>query len=85
MTLPRSDFLTINGANLYYELAGTGHPLIMVIVGSEDQPSLHEIADMITTQIPGARKVIIPGAGHHPNVEHPVLFNQVVQSFLQHL
>lgn len=54
----------------------------LVIVGSEDQAPLHEIADLVTAQIAGAQKVVIPDAGHHPNLEQPEHFNQVVQSFL---
>ena len=33
-------------------------------------------------QVPGARKAVIPDAGHHPNMEHPTLFNQIVLEFL---
>jgi pimeloyl-ACP methyl ester carboxylesterase len=33
-------------------------------------------------QVTGAQKVIIPDAGHHPNLEQPELFQQVVQRFL---
>ena len=43
---------------------------------------IHEIADLITAQAPNARKVVIPDAGHHPNMEHPELFEQVVREFL---
>jgi pimeloyl-ACP methyl ester carboxylesterase len=37
---------------------------------------------MIAAQVPGARKAVIPDAGHHPNMEHPALFNQIVLEFL---
>jgi len=57
----------------------------LVIVGSEDQAPLHEIADLVTAQIAGAQKVVTPDAGHHPNVEQPELFYQIVQTFLQNL
>lgn len=57
----------------------------LVIVGAEDQPPLHEIADLVTAQIAGAQKVIIPDAGHHPNLEQPELFQQAVQTFLRNL
>jgi len=55
----------------------------LVIIGSEDQAPLQEIADLVTAQITGAQKVVIPEAGHHPNLEQPAFFNQVVQGFLQ--
>ncbi len=54
----------------------------LVIVGSEDQAPLHEIADLLMAQVAGAQKVIIPDADHHPNLEQPELFQQVVQRFL---
>lgn len=57
----------------------------LVLVGSEDQAPLHDIADLLTTQVVGAQKVIIPDAGHHPNLEQPTLFHQVVQRFLHNL
>lgn len=57
----------------------------LVIVGGEDQAPLHEIADLITAQVAGAQKVVIPDAGHHPNIEQVELFQQAVQAFLQKL
>jgi pimeloyl-ACP methyl ester carboxylesterase len=37
---------------------------------------------MVIKQIPHAHKVIIPDAGHHPNMEQPALFNCEVEPFL---
>ena len=54
----------------------------LAIVGDEDVAPILEIADMIAAQVPGARKAVIPDAGHHPNMEHPALFNQIVLEFL---
>ena len=34
-------------------------------------------------RIPGARKVTIPGASHHPPVETPKEFNRVLLNFLR--
>jgi 3-oxoadipate enol-lactonase len=55
----------------------------MVLVGDDDWQPIHEIADQLCNQVPGARKVVIPDAGHHPNMEHPATFNKVVLSFLR--
>jgi pimeloyl-ACP methyl ester carboxylesterase len=33
--------------------------------------------------IPGARKALIPGAAHLPNMEEPAAFNRIVRSFLR--
>ncbi|HET9222426.1 MAG TPA: alpha/beta hydrolase [Roseiflexaceae bacterium] len=54
----------------------------LAIVGDQDLRRIQEIADQVAAQVPGARKVVIPDAGHHPNMEHPALFNQVVLEFL---
>jgi pimeloyl-ACP methyl ester carboxylesterase len=57
----------------------------LAIIGSEDNQMLHDIADMITAQCPNAQRVVIPDAGHHPNLEHPEAFEQIVRSFLSGL
>lgn len=55
----------------------------LVIVGGDDWEPIHEVAQMLADQIPGARKVVIPDAGHHPNIEHPAAFNELVLRFLK--
>ncbi len=35
--------------------------------------------------MPCARKVVISDAGHHPNMEHPALFNATLLGFLRGL
>jgi pimeloyl-ACP methyl ester carboxylesterase len=62
-------------------LAEIGAP-VLAIVGDRDVRQIRDIADLVAAQVPGARKVVIPDAGHHPNMEHPALFNQVVLDFL---
>jgi len=55
----------------------------LVVVGGDDWQPIHDIADQLTKEIPGARKLMIPDAGHHPNMEHPEQFNERVLSFLR--
>ena len=55
----------------------------LAIVGSEDNAMLHTIADLFTSQTPGATKLVIRDAGHHANMEHPEVFNRAVASFLE--
>jgi 3-oxoadipate enol-lactonase len=62
-------------------LAELGMPTL-VTVGANDLRFIREIADAIAAQAPNARKVVIPDAGHHPNMEHPALFEQVLREFL---
>jgi pimeloyl-ACP methyl ester carboxylesterase len=57
----------------------------LVTVGANDLAHIREIAELIAAQAPNARKVVIPDAGHHPNIEHPELFQQVVGEFLAQL
>jgi pimeloyl-ACP methyl ester carboxylesterase len=63
-------------------LAEVGAPTL-AIVGGDDWAPIHEIAGLVESQVPGARKVVIPDAGHHPNMEHPELFDETVLGFLR--
>lgn len=56
----------------------------LVVVGADDKPFLGA-ADYMTAKIPGARKVVIPAAGHAPNVSQPEIFNAEVSRFLSEL
>jgi len=55
----------------------------LVIVAEHDLPRLHDIADLVVREAPHARKEVIADAGHHPNMEHPAQFNDLVLSFLR--
>ena len=54
----------------------------LVVIGSRDAPNLKNIADLLAQKIPGARKVVINEASHHPPVEQPKQFNKVVLDFI---
>jgi 3-oxoadipate enol-lactonase len=56
----------------------------LIVVGERDLPDFHAIADTLQ-QIPNARKVVLPGAGHMCNMENPSRFNEVVLDFLADL
>jgi pimeloyl-ACP methyl ester carboxylesterase len=58
---------------------------MLAIIGSEDHQMLHDIADLLVTQVANAQRVVIPDAGHHPNLEYPEAFDQIVRSFLRGL
>ncbi len=53
----------------------------LVVVGSEDAQFL-SAADVMEQRIPGARKVVLPGAGHAANLDAPDEFNSAVGEFL---
>src|SRR4051812_19599374 len=56
----------------------------LVVVGSEDAPFLRA-ADYMAAKIPGARKLVIEGAGHEANMDAPDVFNAAVVDFLEGL
>jgi len=53
----------------------------LVVVGADDAPFL-AASDYMAAKIPGARKVVIPGAGHAANIDQPEAFNAAVLGFL---
>jgi pimeloyl-ACP methyl ester carboxylesterase len=56
----------------------------LVIVGADDKGFLNA-ADYMAAKIPGARKVVIAGAGHAANIDQPDMFNVAVMEFLQEI
>jgi 3-oxoadipate enol-lactonase len=57
----------------------------LVLVGEHDVPDFVESAERLARDIPGARKVILPGTAHLPSLEQPATFNRVVLEFLHGL
>lgn len=55
----------------------------LVVVGSEDVTDILEIATLLEESIPGARRIVIDGAGHLPNLERPEAFDRAVLPFLR--
>ena len=53
----------------------------LVLAGADDTPFL-AATDYMAAKIPGAKKVIIPGAGHAANIDQPAAFNEAVLGFL---
>lgn len=54
----------------------------MVIEGENSIPSTVESARIFARSIPGATLVLVPEAGHYPQVERPELFFPIVTKFL---
>jgi pimeloyl-ACP methyl ester carboxylesterase len=63
-------------------LGDVGVPTL-VVVGSDDLPDIREIAALLESSIPGARRVEIDGAGHLPNLEQTEAFDRAVLPFLR--
>jgi 3-oxoadipate enol-lactonase len=53
-----------------------------VVVGELDVPCFLEMAEVLADRIPGARKVVVPDAGHMVNMEAPATVNQVVREVI---
>lgn len=53
----------------------------LVLVGGDDKPFLGA-TDYMAAKIPGARKVVIPDAGHAANIDQAGAFNEAVRGFL---
>jgi pimeloyl-ACP methyl ester carboxylesterase len=55
----------------------------LVLVGEEDQPDMHAIAERLASEIPGARLATIPETAHVPSMERPREFDELVLPFLE--
>ena len=56
----------------------------LIVVGADDTPFL-AASDYMAAKIPGARKVVIPRAGHAVNIDQPQAFIDAVLPFLESL
>ena len=54
----------------------------LLIIGEEDVKAMFPVVEVLEAQVAGARKVVIPNAGHLPNLEQPEPFNRAVLEFL---
>jgi pimeloyl-ACP methyl ester carboxylesterase len=56
----------------------------LVVVGADDTPVL-AASDYMAAKIPGAKKTVIPAAGHAVNIDQPQAFIEAVMPFLDGL
>ena len=75
--------LTQRDARVIESLPGIKVPSL-VVVGADDTPFL-AASDYMATKIPGAKKVVIPAAGHAVNIDQPQAFIDAVLPFLDGL
>lgn len=83
----RNDAADVGGINQPLEPPAVGRlgelqAPTLVIVGDLDEPGVVEAGDIMARTIPGARKVVITGTAHLPNMERPDEFNHAVLEFL---
>jgi pimeloyl-ACP methyl ester carboxylesterase len=72
--------LTQKNARVIESLPGIAVPTV-VIVGANDTPFL-AASDYMAAKIPGAKKIVLPDAGHAANIDQPAAFNSAVLGFL---
>ncbi len=72
--------LTQHDSRIIVSLEGVAVPTL-VVVGAEDTRFL-AATDYMAGRIAGAQKVVIPAAGHAPNVDQPAAFNEAMDAFL---
>lgn len=63
------------------DLAGLDLPTL-IVHGAEDQLIPVSEAEVMRDGMPGAELVVLEGAGHLPNLEKPVEFNETARTFL---
>ncbi len=80
LALAARGILVQHSSEVIDSLASLAVPTL-VIVGEEDTPFL-AAADHMAASIPGARKVVLEGAGHASNLDRPAAFDEAVTSFL---
>jgi pimeloyl-ACP methyl ester carboxylesterase len=68
--------------DLAQRLGEIGVPTLLVI-GEEDVPDMHAIAERLAREIPGARLETIRDTAHVPNMERPREFDELVLPFLR--
>jgi pimeloyl-ACP methyl ester carboxylesterase len=54
----------------------------LIVYGDLDTPYIVAAADFMARHIAGAKKALMPGTAHVPNMERPAEFNQQVLAFL---
>jgi len=56
---------------------------ILILHGADDQLIPLAEAEIMAAAFPRAKLVVVPGAGHLPNLEQPEIFNDAVRDFLE--
>ncbi|NRQ34073.1 alpha/beta fold hydrolase [Nonomuraea sp. NN258] len=57
----------------------------MVVNGLADVPAIQAVSDVLTQEIPGARRLDLPATGHLPPLERPDQVNAAIRDFLREL
>jgi pimeloyl-ACP methyl ester carboxylesterase len=55
----------------------------LIVIGDRDAATVRSFADSTARAIPGARRVVMEGTGHLPQMEKPQEFNRILLEFLR--
>jgi pimeloyl-ACP methyl ester carboxylesterase len=66
-----------------FERLETIHVPTLAVVGDAEDPGMLAIADAVQLRVPGAKKLVIPNAGHLVNLEQPATLNRALIAFWQ--
>ncbi|MEO8112892.1 MAG: alpha/beta fold hydrolase [Phenylobacterium sp.] len=80
LALAARGMLTQRDAGVISSLPSIAVPSL-VVVGADDTPFL-AASDYMAAKIPGAKKVVVPAAGHGVNIDQPEAVNAAVLDFL---
>lgn len=57
----------------------------LIILGEKDEKAVNQIGEIAATGIKGAKKEVIPGADHLPQMVSPAKFNRILADFLKNV
>ncbi len=80
LALAARHILTQHGPEVIESLPSIAVPTL-VLVGENDTAFI-KAADYMAARIPGAKKVVLAGAGHAANIDQPAAFSRSVNEFL---
>ncbi len=78
------DFLSCSNLDITKVVSGIKNPA-MVVCGSDDKMTPPDLSRYISEQIPGAKLVLIDGAGHYVMWEKPRELNAAIIAFMRSL
>lgn len=58
---------------------------VLAIVGEHDTPDFRAVTELICRELPQARRLVVPGAGHMANMEAPAQVTEALLTFLTSL
>jgi len=83
LALAAKGMLAQQNSDVFYSLPDIKVPSL-VVVGADDTPFL-AASEYMAKKIPGAKKIVVPKAGHAVNIDNPEGFLEAVTPFLEEI